>query len=248
MFGWFAPRCPCDPHAKAWLEQRLHWLYDQFPDNVYNGREMILPLEQYFPDPYRGASACVEAMFRRVCEYMEVDRDTVDLEIVDEMRPNFWLVNRAGDVLPQAAGTFSLGDDRFLVRIDRAGLGQPMDLVGTMAHELAHVRLLGEGRCDAEEFDNELLTDLTVVQFGLGLFLANVPRHYRSLDSCWPGTEQSRPEYMTPPMFAWALAHVAWHHQQRWPPWAAHLYAGPRAELKAALRYLWTSEDSTFRP
>ena len=29
----------------------------------------------------------------------------------------------------------------------------------------------------SEEYDNELLTDLTVVFFGLGIFLANAPRN-----------------------------------------------------------------------
>jgi hypothetical protein len=43
-----------------------------------------------------------------------------------------------------------------------------------MAHELAHQRLLGEGRVDV--FDNELLTDLTPMYNRSGVFLANNPR------------------------------------------------------------------------
>jgi hypothetical protein len=248
MFGWFKPCCPCDVHAKAWIEERLHWLHDEFPDNVYNGRRMILPLKQFFPDPYDESPRSVRTLFDRVCDYMEVDPHTVDMEIVDDLKENFWLSNETGDLIPQAAGTFTIEDDGIHVRIDRTGLHDPMSLVGTMAHELAHARLLGERRYLAEYYDNELLTDLTVVYLGLGIFLANSPRHYRSIDGQWPNTQAVRPEYMTPPMFGWAMAHVAWHNNEQWPAWARHLKIGPRGDLKQGLRYLWTTEDSTFKP
>jgi hypothetical protein len=51
----------------------------------------------------------------------------------------------------------------------------------------------------SEEYDNELLTDLTVVVFGLGIFLANMPRNWDSQYKKWPGTDLNMPEYMTPP-------------------------------------------------
>lgn len=248
MFGWFKPRCPCDEHCKSWIEDRLHWLYDQFPDNVYNGRKMILPLEKFFPDKYDQSKRSVQTMFDRVCGYMDVDPEHVHLELVQEVKEGFWLVNDLGHAMPQAAGTFSFGERKLRVRIDQAGLHDPMALVGTMAHELAHVRLLGEHRYHAKYFDNELLTDLTVVFLGLGIFLANSARHSYPLNSHWPETNASRPEYMTPQMFGWALAHIAWHNNERWPSWAPHLKMGPRGDLKQSLKYLWQTEDSKFRP
>lgn len=248
MFSWFKPRCPCDTYQKAWIEDRLHWLYNEFPDNVYNGRRMILPLAEFFPARYDASDESVLALFQRVCGYMGVDADDIRLEIVADAKESFWLVNDEGQVIPQAGGVFVYGENQCVVRIDRLELRDPMGLVGTIAHELAHVRLLGEHRYDATAFDNELLTDLTVVYLGLGIFRTNSQRYYRSIDSHWPGTDVRRPEYMTPPMFAWALAHVAWHNNQRWPAWAAHLQMGPRSDLKQALKYLWTTEDSVFRP
>ncbi len=49
-------------------------------------------------------------------------------------------------------------------------------LVGTMAHELAHLKLMGERRVTGDEYDNELLTDLTAVFHGFGIFLGNLPK------------------------------------------------------------------------
>ena len=55
-------------------------------------------------------------------------------------------------------------------------------------------------------YDNELLTDLMTVFKGLGIFLANSPRHWDGNYTLWPGTDQRRPEYMTGAMFGYALA------------------------------------------
>ena len=96
------------------------------------------------------------------------------------------LVNEAGHEFGGAAGTYEEGQSKFVIRLSRTELDQPMGLVGTMAHELAHVRLLGESRISREEFDNELLTDLTTVAFGLGIFLANTPRNWESDLKTWP--------------------------------------------------------------
>ena len=31
----FRPSCPCDSAAKAWVEERLEWLVDEFDDNAF---------------------------------------------------------------------------------------------------------------------------------------------------------------------------------------------------------------------
>jgi hypothetical protein len=247
MFGWLLrPSCPCDPAAKAWVEERLQWLAEEFADSAFSGRRIVLPTPEFFPDPYDSSKKSVRALLDRACEYMDVVPDLVSLKFVADAG-KIWLVNEAGAVLPGAAGTYEEGKRKFIVRIDQSGLGEPMGLVGTIAHELAHVRLLGESRIMREVFDNELLTDLTVVHFGMGIFLANTPRTYESQYTKWPDTELRKPEYMTAPMFGWALAHLAWHRHEDKPEWARYLNLAARTNMKQGLRYLLASGDSAYR-
>jgi hypothetical protein len=250
MFGFFQPTCPCDPAAKGWIERRLHWLWDEFPDNVFNGRKMVLPLRHFFPEPYDASDRCTRRLLDRVCDYMEVPAERVDLKFSDDGKRRVGLVNRQGEHVPEAAaGTFRIDGKMFVVTIDRTEQrGEVANLIGTMAHELAHARLLGERRCRASEFDHELLTDLTVIFLGLGVFLANSPRNWLSQDTLWPGTQLRKPEYLSPPMFGWALAHIAWHRGERRPAWGAHLGLGPRANMKQGVKYLWATGDSCFKP
>jgi hypothetical protein len=248
MLSWlFPPSCPCDVAAKAWVEERLQWLCEEFSDSAFAGRELVLPTPEFFPDPYDGSKRSVRILLDRVCQYMDVVPDLVALKFVADAG-KIWLVNESGDYLPHAAGTYEESQRKFVIRIDKSGLGEPMELVGTMAHELAHVRLLGESRIMGDVYDNELLTDLTVVVFGLGIFLANTPRNWDSQYTKWPGTDLHKPEYMTPPMFGHALAHLAWFRGEEKPAWARYLHLNARPDFKQALRYLWKTGDSTFKP
>ncbi|MFO0870952.1 MAG: hypothetical protein U0935_18645 [Pirellulales bacterium] len=229
------------------MERRLQWLSKEFNEHAFNNRPLVLPTPEYFPDPYDGSKRAVRTLLDRVCGYMDVVPDLVELEFVADAG-KVWLVNRSGQYLPQAAGTYEEGERKFIVRIDQSELADPLGLVGTIAHELAHVRLLGERRCTGEEYDNELLTDLTVVFLGLGIFLANTPRNWDSQYTKWPGTDLNKPEYMTPPMFGYALSHLAWFRDEKRPRWARYLHWNARPDFKQALRFLFQTGESAFAP
>jgi len=107
---------------------------------------------------------------------------------------------------------------------------------------------MGENRVSGDEFDNELLTDLTAVFHGFGIFLGNSPRNWDSQYSHWPRTSLRRPEYMTLPMYAYSLSHSAWWRSEAKPEWANFLRHGLRPCFKQGLRYLLETRDSTFAP
>lgn len=248
MLGWlFPPSCPCDPAAKVWVEERLEWLAEEFDDHAFNGRRIVLPTREFFPDPYDGSQKAARRLFNRVCEFMDVIPELVQLRFKSD-GGKLSVVNEAGMDVGYAAGLYHEGERKDVVEIDTDGLIDQMGLVSTMAHELGHVKLLGEGRIMSDEYDNELLTDLTVVHFGLGLFRANVPAHFVPSKKRWPGNALYKPEYMTPPMFGWALAHLAWFRGEENPTWAAHLKFDSRGELKQGLRYLFKTGDSGYKP
>jgi hypothetical protein len=249
MFGrFFKPRCPCDPAAKRWVERRLQWLSEQFPQSAFSGGRVVLPTPEFFPDRFDGSEARAQELVETVCLYMRVNPTSIRVRFWQSDEPRVPLVNGAGQALPTAAGTFEGGDRKHLVTLGREAFARPMELVGTVAHELAHARLLGERRLDPEVFDNELLTDLTTVHLGLGVFLANSPRDWMSGYTTWPGTALKKPEYMNRPMYGWALALLAYFRDERRPAWAAHLSRFARLEVEQGLRYLEATGDTSYRP
>lgn len=247
IFDWLrpAPACPCSPPAKAWIEERLSWLCREFPENIFTGKLLVLPTDEFFPEPYDGTDDDVEVLLRRVCGYMEVDRSRVVLDF-STGQDKVLLVNEEGHDLPGFAGLYEDAGGYAAIQLDVSELEDPIRVVGTLAHELAHARLMGEQRVSGDEFDNELLTDLTTVALGMGIFLASAPRNWRSGYSKWEGTDFNRPEYMTPPMFGYALGHLAWFENDYRPDWIRHLPYEARHSVKESIRYLFETRDSLF--
>lgn len=237
MFGWFGKSCPVDAVTRDWIERRWHWLTDEFGCDCMIGSLTILPTDQFFPGAYDRSENAGKRLLERVCQYMGADPATIELEYYSNTR-QFELINDQGHSIGDAVGTYHEGDSKFVIRIDRKQLHEPMALVSTIAHELAHVRLLGEGRLDRNSFDNEILTDLTAVFHGLGIFRANHPGYWRSRLSTWPGTEITKPEYMTTPMYGYALAYRSWLREELPVKWRRHLHPGIRAEFNQASRFL----------
>ena len=201
----------------------------------------ILPTREFFPDPYDGTEAAGRVMLNRVCGYMGADPDTVRLEFYSNDR-QFNITNEDGRDVGVAGGTYHNTGSGFVIRLDRAKLDKPMAIVATMAHELAHVRLMGEDRVPSGLWDNELLTDLTVIFHGMGIFRANHPAYWHQHASNWPDTEIPRPEYMTCPMLGYALAYRSWLREELPVKWQGHLKPASRAEFKQACRFLHHAE------
>ena len=248
MFGWFTACCPCDPAAKEWIERRLAWLSRQFPSNVFTDRPLVLPTPEFFPEPCEPTKKSAKELLARICGFMGVSTNRVVLKLQRDTHKTL-LVNDKGDYVPlQPAGTYERVHHRYVITLDADQLYQPAHLTTTMAHELAHARLLGEGRTRYGRYDSEILTDLTACFLGFGIFLANSPRVWKSDFSKWPGTEYNKPGYMTPPMYGYMLAHLAWFQNQRKPSWAQHLAPCVINDFRDATRFLFKTEDSTFRP
>jgi hypothetical protein len=132
------------------------------------------------------------------------------------------------------------------VRVRERMIAGPFQMIAVLAHELSHARLLGEERLDRRVLDNELVTDLTALHHGFGVFLARHPQEWISGLGRWPGTQRSMPKYMSAPMYAWALAHQAWQRAEE-PHWFELLPATVRAPARAGLRYLQRTGDSAHR-
>lgn len=246
MFGFGPPRCPLDSQAKSWVERRLHWLSREFGRDVFVRRAMVLPTPEFFPDRYDGGEEGVRNLYVRVCERMEVDPGLCRIEFGRHPDPGLCTIE--GHAVASAAATWEGGGGHGRILFDLRHAADPASFISTLAHELSHHRLMGEGRLDGFEFDNELLTDLTAMFFGYGLFMANSPRVWRSGYSPWPGSDLLKPEYMTPPMHGYVLAHLAWIRGERRPAWFRFLGSEPRTCFKTAHRFLERTGKSTFAP
>ncbi len=235
---------PIDSIGKVWVEGRLKWLTAEFSDHPFLGRPPALPTYGDFPE-IRGGTT-LQALYERICERMYIDPARIPLEVI-ERDSGTPLVNESGHDIGGEAAHYSWDEDGEHIRVQSTQIGDPISLIGTLAHELSHARLLGEGRVSGDELDHELLTDLCADFHGFGLFLANAPRAWLSACGTWPNSKLVRPEYMTVNLHAWALTHRALLAGESEPVWLAGLESEPRRLVRDGIRWIAKHGDSAFR-
>jgi hypothetical protein len=232
--GLLRAKCPVSEKARRWTEESLQWLCDQFGEDALRD-EVLGPRAMFPPGRYAGSEDEVSVILRRLCARMGVPIESVAIEFDDEPEipsdPRVPVAHRFSG----AAGEYRSRDGIALLAIRRRQLRHPVTLVATLAHELAHARLLGERRIDPARSDGEQLTDLATIFFGLGVFTANAAFEFSQSRSGW---QSSQLGYLGERLSGYALAYFAYLRGERDPAWAAELDTNPRAYLRQGLRYL----------
>jgi hypothetical protein len=238
---WFNPQCPVSEAERRWIEQSSSWLIDQFGIKARDVA-VVLPTPDFFPDRYTAEEEDVEALVKRVCDYMGVSRERLELELVSdqhrELRNHLPMFESAGR---RAAGQFmqAAAEGSIRIRISTDRLNDPMSLIATIAHELGHVLLLADGKISRERADHEQLTDLLTVWFGLGIFTANSVFKFSQWSGGFKqGWESRRLGYLNEQMFGYALAWFACARGESNPAWAKHLEGNSKHYFRSSLRFL----------
>ncbi len=242
MFGWFRskPMCPVDTAMRQWIDGRWQWLEQQFGVDRLRRSTVILPRPEYFPDPFHGTDEDARRILDRVCGYMDINPGTVELSLYEDRNPVHNVQGRQ-----VTAGLYHPEAEKFRIWIEISNLSDPLAMVGTMAHELGHVHLLGHGRISHEAEDHEPLTDLLTVFFGLGIFSANsVIREKHWHDGNFSGWSIARMGYLRMSEYAYALACFARSRHEDGAEWSRELRLDVRSAFQQAMRFLAAEESS----
>jgi hypothetical protein len=238
---WFATKCPVDDETREWLHVSWKWLSEELGPEIPATTEVVLPTEEHFPDPYNGSRASIRTMVDRVCSFMDVDPELIEVRFEEgEDAARFHPLAASGDTGRHALGTYQMRrDGKHAITLNIEQASNPEMLVATVAHELGHVILLGEGRLDPEHPDHEPLTDLLTVFYGLGVFNANTTVIFEQwTNSQYQGWRIGGGGYLSEEAFGYALALFARDRGETKPQWAKYLNTNVRTYFRKSLKYL----------
>ncbi len=187
--GLFGPTRPLGRDELEWQLAGFQWVLAEFGGlDAHRETVLVNPDGDYFADSKLTGHARAEELFAEVKALAGLEKWPTRLVSYASLRGtgqvNAWTtLQPIGDA---AAGTYQLVEDGeggwvAEIRYDAGLLADPHALVATFAHELAHYLLSTRQReFPGGEDLHELLTDLTAVMLGFGLFLANGARHYQA--------------------------------------------------------------------
>lgn len=218
----------------------FQWLIDELGSGIVQQSQAVLPTEEFFPDQFDGSEASVRHFINRVCEYMDVDPDSLFVRFEysedDMIHPLASSGERRGHVL----GTYRpRRDGKSTITLDLNKAHSPQSLIATVAHELGHVILLGEDRLDPDYEDHEYLTDLLTVFYGMGIFNANSALVFEQwTNQQYQGWQISSSGYMTEEMYGYSLGLFAAIRGETKPEWSRYLNTNVKSYLKTSLKFI----------
>ncbi|MBO9200436.1 MULTISPECIES: hypothetical protein [Niastella] len=254
MFGLFSKKqreCPIDTNTRLWMEQAFVWLVQEFGENNLRTKPMLFPTTEYFPFPYDGTKGSFIQTAHIIARQMEIDLQMINLDLynesVQEIQSDYgfrmFTQPDENSDSPLTAGLYFGKNEtgQFDVFIEKNNLKDPEKLVAIIAHEFAHIKLLGEKRVS---FNDESLTDLTTVLFGIGVFNANCAfREIKNFDT----RGHSTLGYLKQREWGYALALYAYFRQENNPGWVHHLTPNIRSDFKKSSAYIYGNTDKIFR-
>lgn len=209
--GLFGPRTFLDPEIEQWHFDVWSTLIERFSEGVaVADTPVALPTRDFFPPTEALGHAraehifgCIRAIMRMPatdwpCVLVQQPRRTTGVQVAE-------FVHVGGGEDP--GGTFRVdADGAVMITYAPDLIDDPMGLVATLAHELAHYLLAAESDL-VEDETHELMTDLTVAYAGLGVFGANTAFSFQQHgDAFGQGWRSRSSGYLSPRSWAFALA------------------------------------------
>lgn len=213
---------PVEEEERRWIEEAFLYLVNIFGKTETQRRRILIPDRNDFPIRYDGTERCALETLQIVARQMEVDPTLVKLDFYDE---------ELREITAGTPGGIYWGrheDGHFEISMASRLLDEPEDMVSTLAHEVAHIKLLGENRVDEND---EKLTDMTTIFFGLGIFTANAA--FKTFNVGW-----SQSGYLTQMEWGYSLALFAQLRNEKEPSWLKHLCTNVRADFLQSQRFM----------
>ncbi|GAO42741.1 hypothetical protein FPE01S_01_17590 [Flavihumibacter petaseus NBRC 106054] len=223
--------CPVDEDVRIWIERYFQVLLEIFGKENTLGRKVLVPRRSDFPIRYDGSERAAHETLSIVATQMEVPVEQITLDFFED---------HLGAITEGSPGGLYWGkgeEGKFEISLVRRKLDDPEGMVAMLAHEIAHIKLLGENRI---EENDELLTDLATIFFGLGVFSANAAfkAYYDYKYYGW-----SQAGYLTQMEWGYALALFAYIRGESQPFWANHLCDNVKADFIQGQNFIANNEE-----
>lgn len=229
-----------------WLENAMLWLVHEFGKEKVLSRQILRPHYSDISIRFDGSETSAYQTLELLAKQMEIDKNELELSFYSSNIQEF--KNDLGGSLftnleegESTAGGLYFGrqeNGKYHISLENSKLNEGETIISTLSHELAHVKLLGEGRI---EKNNEPLTDLTTIVFGLGIFRANTAFRYKKSYKSW---SYSKSGYLTQMDWGYALAVFAYLRQENEnAEWVKFLSPNVKADLKISLRFIDENDE-----
>ncbi len=227
---------------REWIENAIGWMRSTFGDEVLLNKPVLTPGCWELNIPFTQTAEDADHLLEVLVKVMDI-KEPVKL---DWYSPAEREVGASGEYfetgiflqgeasLENAGGLYlgKRGDDAFHIELSTRNENDPNAILATLAHELSHIKLLGEGRIIR---NNEHLTDLLIIIFGLGIFNSVEAFTYERTARSWTVGYSG---YLSQMEWGYALALHSWLRGEAAPAWLKFVPADVEADFRRSMAFM----------
>jgi len=250
MFGFFNSTnkrgLPVSDDQRKWLEHAFMYLLDQFDYEKITMRQVYTP-QEFFSYDFSNNSQTIDVA-KQIAETMEIDFNEIQIDFFSSGMQGYY--GATGDILymGQEEGSqnptgqyFEKNDDgKYLIALADNLYKDPEGLISTISHEFSHIKLLGEKRI---EQNNEHLTDIVPLVFGLGIFSANSAFKFTTSRSGW---SHSQSGYLSQMDWGYLFALYAYIRYEEKPDWLKYLNKEIQNDFISSASFIANNKELIF--
>ena len=210
MFWNKKKKLPITQEDKNWVDEDLKWLRNEFGVDHFMEIRTVTPTKDFYDRTFDGTEKDAEFILQRTMELMDIRDIDIKLEFFSDQPIEMGdgtMLSTPADIngsWKSASGTYQQTEDEITISIEIGQLKKTISLIATIAHELAHLILLGENRIKEND---EFLTDLTAITYGFGIFIGNSRFNFSSFSTNGGfGWQSSSQGYLPEQIIAYAMA------------------------------------------
>ncbi len=241
MFWNRKKRLPITPEDQIWAEESLAFLNKSLGEGKLLSFKTVTPTKEFFDRDFDGSEKDAHFILDRCLVLMGIQTASVQLEFFSEQHTYLedgTLLSSQADLQGRtegAAGTYQKKGGTTIIRLEHEQLKRPEDLIGTIAHELAHEKLLGEHRILEND---EYLTDLTAIALGFGIFIGNARFQFASGTNGSFGWQMRSQGYLPEQLIAYVMASLSLKKQETNTNYTEHLTTTLQGYFNQSIAYL----------
>jgi len=237
------------PEDKEWIEDAFLWFEEQYGRDYLKSIRIVEPTREFFNHEFSGTEADAEFLLKKICDYMNIKNVRINLYYFSDAPLDFsdegiaitQTEEGTGYQTNHALGKYrEKGRNKYEIGIELQQLKNPVGLIATLAHELSHLVLLGEGRLDQND---EELTDLNCIALGFGIFISNSIFSFQQWQgSSHQGWQASRQGYIPEQVASYSMA-LFNNYQNNQTDWYKHLDKSVAKQYRKNIKYLRSTKD-----
>ena len=242
MFWSRKIKSPISKEDEDYIESSFEWILESFTDRILLN-EIIFPNEF---EPFKNKND-VYNIFILLCERMSIDSSKIKILFYNERKQielDGSLITEFSEETELTTGKYIQNDKKEVeIWIVESKLRNLQSLLATLAHELSHFKLLYEKRLLEND---EYLTDILTVFYGLGIYGANssIAKMNTWSTSSGSGWQVSGAEgYLHFKVWAYTLAKYAILRNDLECKWKELLVPDVKREFEKSIKYLTKDEN-----